>query len=241
MNTVSPLPRLIYKMVHVDNVEYILSTGICSSNHPLASDHYVNIGDTGLIERRATMTVPCDPKSVLTDYIPFYFCGKSLMLASIIHADENRRRFFDKGLPERLLTFDPRRIRQYSQKDLIFITCDVKTIVERCPVWCFTDGHPHHPQTQFYTSLEDMDKLRWSVIDKYPEVMTEDIRRCRQAEFLVRDYVPVDCIRSFYVRTDDVRKRIEKLVREKLADQKYVPVTTDYHYPFLFFHNKGRD
>ena len=86
--------RYIFKMVHVDNMEYVLSTGICAKHHPKAKSGYVAIGDPELAAARENREVPCDPESVLTDYVPFYFNGRMPMLSSIIHADRNRKEYW---------------------------------------------------------------------------------------------------------------------------------------------------
>lgn len=228
--------RYIFKMVHVDNMEYVLSTGICAKHHPKAEPEYVAIGDPELAAERENREVPCDPESVLTDYVPFYFNGRMPMLSSIIHADCNRKEYWEIDSPYRKSRYGPNKTKQWKQEDIVFILCRLDEVLERCPKWCFTDKHANSPHANFYTRLEDMDRLAWNVIDNYPEIMTEDIRLRRQAEFLVRDFVPLQCIRGITVRTEQVRERLEPLLPDT---GKFINLSFS-RYSDLYFYNDGK-
>ena len=70
------LQKPIFRMVHFDNLEYVLRNGMCTRNHTLADPDYINIGDSDLISQRQeypAKIVP--PGGNLGDYVPFYFGG----------------------------------------------------------------------------------------------------------------------------------------------------------------------
>ncbi|WP_104381353.1 DarT ssDNA thymidine ADP-ribosyltransferase family protein [Sphingobacterium sp. HMA12] len=68
----TPDPIYIFRMVHWQNIQYILTHGLCSKNHRLADPNYVNIGDRMLIAAREDYTVPIAGYGTLGDYIPFF-------------------------------------------------------------------------------------------------------------------------------------------------------------------------
>jgi len=84
MSSIDLTQRPVFRMVHANNVEYILKNGICCRTHPLADPDYINIGDTHLITQRDEYMVPINPPDGnLGDYVPFYFGGHSPMLLNI--------------------------------------------------------------------------------------------------------------------------------------------------------------
>lgn len=70
-------------MIHFNNIQYILSNGICIQDHANAYKEYANIGDVDLINKRKKCSVNIPHGGTLGEYIPFYFCGHSPMLLNI--------------------------------------------------------------------------------------------------------------------------------------------------------------
>jgi hypothetical protein len=168
----------IYRIIHIDNVEYALTHGMFTRLHEKADPNYINIGDTDLITKRNNYPVKVNPPNgLLGEYVPFYFGPLSPMLLKI--KDGNG------GITRR------------AQEEIVYFISRVETIVLYCPNWCFTDGHAKKAITDFYNSIEDLDEVDWNVVRQRYWSNTEDdfdrVRR-KQAEFLVKDHVPVDCI-----------------------------------------------
>lgn len=76
----TPEKALIFRIVHIDNVEWILRNGLHCRNSAAKDPQYCCIGDTELIEKRAQWEVLISPGGTLSDYIPFYFTPYSPML-----------------------------------------------------------------------------------------------------------------------------------------------------------------
>src|SRR5258708_24880319 len=84
MSGQKPKEPRVFRIVHIDNVEYLLTHGMFTKTHKKADPAYINIGDTGLIAQRNTYQVAIDPPNgVLGDYVPFYFGPLSPMLLNI--------------------------------------------------------------------------------------------------------------------------------------------------------------
>jgi hypothetical protein len=74
----------VYRIVHIDNVKYLLTHGIFNRVHANADPDYINIGDSDLISKRHDYPVGVNPPGgALGDYVPFYFGRLSPMLLNI--------------------------------------------------------------------------------------------------------------------------------------------------------------
>lgn len=185
----------LFRMIHIDNAEHVLRNGICTRTHPMANPNYIEIGDNVLIEQRHSYSVGINPPGGnLGEYVPFYFAGHTPMLLNI-----------KTGW---------RGVKRHSQSEIIFIVTNVKYILENCGEWCFTDGHAKEAITTFYNDLNDLSQLDWEAIRrrKWNNTLDDmDRQRKKQAEFLVRDFVPVECIRGIYVYNEHSKIKIQQI------------------------------
>jgi hypothetical protein len=76
----------LYRITHIDNLEYILSNEILTSpTHPLFDPKYIGIGDTSLKGSRSHTPISLSPFGTFSDYLAFYFGKRSPMLFNIYH------------------------------------------------------------------------------------------------------------------------------------------------------------
>ncbi len=64
---------LIFRIVHRDNLPWILDNGMHARNGTVVDPNYRNIGNVDLIDKRSRRAVAVSPGGTLSDYIPFYF------------------------------------------------------------------------------------------------------------------------------------------------------------------------
>ena len=203
-------------MIHYLNLEFILRYGLYASNSHVKDPQYVNIGDTQLIEQRQNFHVRVDPPGGdLGDYIPFYFGGHSPMLLNI-----------KTGY---------RGITQRPQDELVYIVCCIKDIIVQCSEWCFTDGHAKNKLTEFYNDPKDLVYIDWEIVSnrfwRNDETDMDRMRR-KQAEFLVKDHVPVSCITAIIVKTTDREKYVKTILSHiPIKIPIYVDKKSKYFYP----------
>lgn len=74
---------LIWRIVHRDNLPWILDHGLHCGNGAALAPNWVSIGNPELIDKRATHPVPLPPGGFLNDYVPFYFTPFSVMMKNI--------------------------------------------------------------------------------------------------------------------------------------------------------------
>lgn len=197
----------LYRMVHSDNIRYILLNGICSSEHHLADPNYINIGHSQLIQDRHIHNVPIPNGGRLGEYIPFYFAGHSPMLFMIMNGFQG--------------------VRQRPQEDIVFIVSSVNKVKELELPFLFTDRNAKISVANFFEDEQEFDKLKWDVITSQDWKNSEsDIARrdFKQAEFLVRHFMPLSGIECLVVKTEEKKEILERIIAELPVS---VPVYVD--------------
>ena len=79
----NPEKALIWRIIHRDNLPWVLQNGLHCGNGSLQAPAWVSIGNPELIYKRAKHPVPLPPHGFLNDYVPFYFTPFSPMLRNI--------------------------------------------------------------------------------------------------------------------------------------------------------------
>lgn len=184
-------------MVHWQNVEYILRNGMCCRGHKLEDPDYINIGMRKLIEDRSDYAVPIEGAGKLGEYVPFYFAGHTPMLYMIMNGYS--------GVTKR------------PQKDIVYFVSSVEKIQEKGIPFVFSDRHAKRAVANFYSSIDDLEKLDWGTIKN--KVWSNDQnnlsrRDLKQAEFLVHSHVPVSCIHGLVVKTFERKKYFKEIIRK---------------------------
>lgn len=174
----------VFRIIHYQNLEYILQHGIYyrgSANFPA---DYVNIGNTEIISSRDTKPVTCYPGTMVNNYVPFYFAVRTPMLYNI-------KTGYGK-------------VERRPQEDIIYLCCNVRELTDSHLQCCFTNGNAAIDFTTFYTNTADLNTLDWHSIrtkcfsDDNPEGDT-DRKRKKHAEFLVKDHVPIQFVKKIVV------------------------------------------
>ena len=135
----------LYRMVHWQNVEYILQNGLCCREHANADPNYINIGHRQLISDRHNHPIALPNAGNLGDYVPFYFAGHSPMLYLIKNGYQ--------GVAKR------------PQEDIVYLVCNFETIENSGLEYVFTDRNAKISITNFYTDKQDFEKLHWEIIN----------------------------------------------------------------------------
>ena len=187
----------LYRIVHRENVAYILKSGMFCIGHRFFDPNNIFIGDSKLTQQRSEYSIPLIGYGHLGDYVPFYFGYRSPMLFNI-----------KTGY---------RTIVQRPQSDIVYIVCKLKSLVNNGFKFVFTDGHAKSVFTQYYTDIVDLDRLDWDSIHALTWRNTEDnpdrMRR-KQAECLIKSEVPPQYIAALVVYDEAIKTEMEALVAE---------------------------
>jgi hypothetical protein len=213
MPGIVPNPTLIFRIVHISNLKHLLKYGICTKTHENADPEYIDIGDKSLIDNRDKHQVKViPPGGKLGDYVPFYFGPLSPMLLKIKNGTNG-------------ITMRP-------QKDIVYLVCNLNSILEACPQWCFTDGQAKNEITAFYNNKADLDKIDWEMVDQHYWSNTEedlDRMRRKQAEFLIKEHVPVHCILGIATYNEEANESVRNIMAN-LGIKIPTGVRNNYYY-----------
>jgi hypothetical protein len=204
----------IYHITHIDNLPAILAEdgllcdaeaerrGLCAQ-----SIAYDTIKERR--KRRRVETLQCQPVAaggVVADYVPFYFSNRTPMLGAI-----------HKGTVPAY---------QGGQSDVIYLVSHAEQAA-KLPDWCFTEGHAVEAITEFFEDLEDLPKVDWDAVETWRWggrwlLSNPDVKRRKQAEFLVHGHFPWRFISKIGVLDSSMAHR----VRETLKDTRHKPGVT---------------
>jgi hypothetical protein len=190
-----PIPTWLYRLTHLQNLSHILRYGLVTAQHPDANPDFIRIGDSSLIEYRTELPAPDPPGGVLADYIPFYLGPRQPMLYQIASGWED--------------------IRQFDQEDIIYVISSVESIENQNLSYFFTDAHARSETSNKFTDSAQLDHFDWSSIyAKHWRNDVDDLRRKekKQAEFLVKWYVPVSCIHFIGVYNKLAETRVSSIL-----------------------------
>lgn len=201
-------------MVHWQNVEYIIQNGLCSREHPKADPQYINIGHRQLIADRHEYSIPLPGAGSLGEYVPFYFAGHSPMLFLIINGYGG--------------------VVQRPQEDIVFIVSTVDQVSAQGLEFIFTDRNAKIAIAEYFNDLKDLDKIHWDIVKSRHWANDESNiarRDFKQAEFLVRHYLPVQCITFVVVKTEQRKAYFEEIISNLgLSIQVYVDYKCKLYY-----------
>jgi len=197
-------PR-IYHITHVDNLVSICREGRlwCDSHRTLNGLQSTNIGYSHIKQRRMRRRVMKAAGGCVGDYVPFYFCNRSIMLYVISCGHDDY-----KG----------------GQSKIVHLVSSVEKAVATGRPWTFTNGHAELAYTSFFDDLADLDKVDWTVMDVRRWGGDEVVKNRRQAEFLVHEWFPWSAVEQIGVINDHMRQTTLEIIKEFA----YVPpVTTE--------------
>lgn len=194
-----PLPETIwlFRITHIQNLEYILNNGLHTQHSVNADPNFKSIGDLSLIEyRKKEMEVPVEPYGRFLEYIPFYFGTRQPMLYKIATGWEE--------------------VEQHPQDDIIYLVTTLELIEESGLKYVYTDGHARARITTFYNNRADLDKLDWEAIyatnwKNTPE--DPDKMNRKQSEFMIKNHVPVNCLERILVYSEAGEQNVKNLCK----------------------------
>ena len=199
---------LLFRMTHIDNISHILQYGITHVNSPNANTNYVAIGDISLISNRSSFTMPNG--NTLGEYIPFYF-GYCMPMLYVIQKGFNG-------------------VKTTPPENIVYCITSVEQVVAHKLEFVFTDGHAVDALSSFYNSTEVNDIETFidkdAINKKYWRADNDlDLKRRKEAEFLIKNDVPKNAILGFVVYNISAQKILTNL---GITEQKAVIKNTYY-------------
>ena len=193
--TTPPVRPKLYHITHVDNLRKIVADGELLSDAAMIArgGPAQAIGMSGIKRRRVEeLEVDRQPGTKVGDYVPFYFCPRSVMLFVIHRAN----------YPE--LTY------RDGQGPIVHLEADLHTVVQWAEEsgrrWAFSLSNAVAYYTEFRSRLDELDQLDWQAIAATDFRPTE-VKERKQAEFLLHGRFPFELIERIGVRSADIQER----------------------------------
>jgi hypothetical protein len=184
---------LLYHITHLDNLPAIAQQGgLWAKAHLPADALQADLADPNIQDRRHSFLVPGTEGRCLHDYVPFYFCPKSPMLYR----------------------------RKEHQREIVYLVSRPSHCVAQRLEWLFTDSHAVTALARYSRDLADLVRLDWLAIESgvWGGSANQEVRRRKQAEWLVYRFVPLDAIAGLAALTPEAsRQASECLQREGIS------------------------
>ncbi len=192
----------IYHITHIDNLPGVIKRGCLWSEARCLEENWqcAVVGMSQIKRRRLQeIEVSCHPGTTVGQYVPFYFCPRSIMLYILSRGNH------------------PDLDYQGGQEPIIHLQADLKYAVEwanrlGCP-WAFSDGNAGARYTRFYNDLSRLDVINWGAVAA-TSWQNPLIKEGKQAEFLMRDSFPWGLVERIGVIDQRTLSDVRRMIRE---------------------------
>lgn len=188
----NPQHALIWRIVHFDNMSWLIQNGLHCANTTVKSDNWVTIGDAELIDRRSTRQVPIGSGGTLSDYVPFYFTPFSPMFYKIYtgHGD----------------------ITKVNNEDIVILVDSLHDLKTSDVDFVFTDRHAYIRYANFYKDLAYLNNIDWHILQrcdfKRDNNNPQKVERY-QAEALIYQHHSIEQLKAIVCYNEAVRSKIQ--------------------------------
>lgn len=198
----------IYHITHIDNLLNIAaSVWLVSDANRIANSLSCSLVGMSTIKQRRLdeIEVSCHPGTKVGQYVPFYFCPRSVMLF-ILHKANN---------PE--LTY------RGGQQPIVHLEADLNTTMSWANTngvrWAFSNGNAGAYITAFYRDPTDLVHLDWTAINS-TDFRDAKVKEGKQAEFLMFDVFPWTLIEKI----GTINSTMAAKVQTALANVQHQPI-----------------
>ena len=192
----NPEKALIWRIVHRDNLPWILDNGLHCASSTTQAPAYVAIGNADLITRRTHREVPIAPGGTLADYVPFYFTPFSPMMYNI---------YTGRGeVPKR------------SNEEICILVSSLPRVNALGLRFVFTDRHAYPPLARYFNDVAQLNEIDWPLLQARNFQRNPDdpaqIERY-QAEALIYEHLPTEALLGVVCYTNAVKVMLESQVQ----------------------------
>lgn len=211
-----PAHPKIYHIVHVDRLSSIIADGFLWSDSAMAQRQGIGttIGMSNIKQRRLALPVSIHPGTYVGEFVPFYFCPRSIMLY-VIHCANHSELAYRGG-----------------QQPIIHIEADLEQVVAWTQAngrrWAFSRSNAGANYTQFCTGLDRLDEIRWDAVAA-TDFRPADVKEGKQAEFLVEASFPWSLVERIGIHSRGIAPKVAAAMLGATHRPK-VEVMRDWYY-----------
>ncbi len=156
------------------------------------------IGMSTIKQRRLCLPVHCHPGDYVGDYVPFYFCPRSIMLFVIHRANH------------------PELAYRGGQDPIIHLETDLASVAAWADAddrrWAFSLSNAGAAYAQFRSALVDLAEIDWNAVTA-TDFRPANVKEGKQAEFLVYGHFPWNLVSRVGVRSIVVKGQVDRALR----------------------------
>lgn len=201
-----PAKPKIYHITHGKHLRSIIAEGyLYSDAHMIGrGGPLVPIGMSKIKERRLELPVRCHEGTCVGDYVPFYFCSRSVMLY-VIHCRDSEELAYKGG-----------------QKPVVHLEADLMQAIAWADKdkrrWAFSLSNAGARYAEFRSNPKQLGEIGWDAVAA-TKWSAPEIKEPKQAEFLVFDRFPWKLVTRIGVINESIKAKVEAV----LADAEHKP------------------
>ena len=212
----APAKPKIFHITHLDNLASIVGGGNLLSDAAMIAlgGPQATIGMSNIKARRLSLPVPSQPGTRVGDYVPFYFCPRSVMLYLIFRGNHPELGYTGGQGP--VLTLEA---------DLHATVAWAKANRRR---WAFSLSNAGAGYAEFRSSLAQIEEINWGAVAS-TDFRPPDIKEGKQAEFLIHERFPWSLVTSVGAASVAVRNKAVDIIAGT-GHKPPVNVRPDWYY-----------
>jgi hypothetical protein len=195
-----PPDAKIYHIVHVDRLTSIIaSNGLhCDSFMQGRAHPGTTIGMPQLKQTRLNQPVDVFPGTAVGDYVPFYFCSRSVMLYVI----------YMRNHPGLLYTG--------GQEPIVHLEADLMGVLDWADAngidWALSLGNATANYAEFRSTRQELEEVRWDLIH---ERLWRDpaVKEAKQSELLIKGFFPWTLFDRIGTASDAVAQQAAQIIQ----------------------------
>lgn len=213
---VPPQPK-IYHILHVDRLASVITDGCLYSDAAMIQrpGAGTTIGMNEIKRRRLALPVMCHPGTRVGDYVPFYFCPRSIMLYVIWRANH------------------PELAYRGGQGPIITLEADLNSVMAHAAQagtrWAFSLSNAGASYASFRKEAAALGEVNWPAVAA-KDFRSPDVKEAKQAEFLVHGQFPWSLVDRIGVLSAMTQGEVVKRL-QGAAHRPPVQVRSEWYYP----------
>jgi hypothetical protein len=207
----------IYHITHLDNLPSIAaSSGLVSDANRIANGLDCSlVGMSTIKQRRLDIEVPCHPGTKVGQYVPFYFCPRSIMLY-ILHKGNHPGVSYRGG-----------------QEPMVHLQSDVNSVIDWANSnkirWAFSDGNASDRLTTFYNHPSNLSsEIDWTAVEA-KDFCDPKVKKGKQAEFLMFNVFPWTLIEKIGTINSTIAIQVKKNLTN-VGHQPEIAIESSWYY-----------
>jgi len=210
-----PTNPKIYHIVHVDNLRSIVADeGLWSDGIMSHRSAGTVIGMGSIKRRRLSLPVAGHTGLCVGDFVPFYFCPRSIMLY-VIHCANHPELAYTGG-----------------QLPIVHLEADLHKVVQWAEAsgrrWAFSLSNAGAVYAQFRKRLDQLKEINWAAVVA-TDFRPADIKEGKQAEFLVEESFPWSLVDRIGAYSREVGQQVSNAM-QGAAHRPRIEIRREWYY-----------